>query len=403
MEKGLFSVIVLHYNQPGYYKMALDSLFKQTYPKIQLIFADDCSTKINKDEIRDYVEKNKKENIVDVVFRFGEKNQGTVKNLNGAMGDVKGEYLSFFAADDALFDKDTIANYVKSFEEDDDRLMVTSQCCMYDEDLEEELNKFVEPEYGELSNKMSSEEQYREMAQFCRFAIGATAFRMSTFEKYGLFDEQYIFVEDWSYWLRYLRNGGRIHYSNFGGLKHRDGGISHNNKKELPPHVKKYMLDMLRIRENEVLPYMRKFPLYVQQEIMHIYDWERIQYANQVGVSDRPSRFQIYSRSPFLFFYVRLKKVIKNAQAINREVFIKLLMKEALAWLLFSLLNFFLGIIGLSNLSSDVAMKTIVFVCSQVICPLSVLCTLGFIVLVYLSKFILWFRNFRLTYFCKTM
>lgn len=403
MEKGLFSVIILHYNQPDYYKFALDSLFEQTYSKIQLIFADDCSTRINKDEIREYVAKNKKENIVDVVFRFSEKNQGTVKNLNGAMHDVTGEYLSFFAADDALFDKNTIVNYVKSFEEADDRLMVTSQCCMYDEDLEEELSKFVDSSYGELSNKMSSEEQYREMAQYCRFAIGATAFRMSTFEKYGLFDEQYVFVEDWSYWLCYLRNGGHIHYSDFGGLKHRDGGISHNNKKELPAHVKKYMLDMLRIRENEVLPYMKRFPLYIQQEIMHTYDWERIRYANQVGSSDRPSRYQIYSNAPLLFFYIRIKRLVKNVQAISNKVFVKILAKESLAWLLFALLNVFLNTVGLSDSVGDVALKEIVYGASQIICPLIVAGTILFIVGVYITKLISWFRNFKLTYFCKTM
>lgn len=403
MEKGLFSIVLLHYNQPDYYQIALDSIFAQTYPKIQLIFADDCSTRINKDEIREYVEKNKRENIVEVSFRFAEMNVGTVKNLNNALDDVKGEYLTFFAADDALFDKNTIVNYVKSFEEAEDRLMVTSQCLMFDEDLDVELSKFVDPFYGEKYNQMTSEDQYCEMVQGCQFAIGATAFRTEIFEKHGRFDEQYLFVEDWSYWLRYLRNGGRIHFSNFGGLKHRDGGISHHTKEDLPPHVRKYMLDMLKIRENEVLPYLKRLPFKIQQEVMHTYDWERIQYANRVGSSERPSRWELYSHSPFLFFYVRLKTFVKKAMEIRNEVFFKYLKKEFFVWLGVILLNTVFGYIPFSDSIGDTMMVTFVYVCAQVIGPLVIIITVAILLGVNVLKFLGWLKNLKITYFGKTI
>lgn len=404
MEKGLFSIIVLHYNQPDYYQIALDSVFAQNYDNIQLIFADDCSTRINKEEIKEYVLKNKGENIVETTFLFGEENIGTVKNLNKALEAVKGEYLTFFAADDALFDENTISRYVKQFElGGSERGIVSSQCFMYDEELEEELSKFVEPEFGEKNNQMTSEQQFCEMAQHCRFAIGATAFRVTVFEKYGKFDEQYKYVEDWSYWLRYLRNGGKIYFSNFGGLKHRDGGISHHTKDTLPLHVKQYMLDMLRIRENEVLPYLKKFPYRVQQEIMHIYDWERIQYAKKVGSSERPTRFKIYTYSPALFFYARIEKVLKDILAIDTLRLFKNIIVQFAIWFGFVISNVFLKGVKLTDSLADTLIREIVYVCAQWICPIIVLFTVVWIGCVIAAKLLYFLRNIKRTYFTKSI
>lgn len=36
--KEVFSVIILHYNQPDYLYTAIDSVLAQSYPAIQLIF-----------------------------------------------------------------------------------------------------------------------------------------------------------------------------------------------------------------------------------------------------------------------------------------------------------------------------------------------------------------------------
>ena len=40
----IVSIIVPTFNSKKYIKRTIDSLFKQTYQKIELIFVDDCST-----------------------------------------------------------------------------------------------------------------------------------------------------------------------------------------------------------------------------------------------------------------------------------------------------------------------------------------------------------------------
>ena len=316
-QDGLFSIIVLHYNQAEYYKTALDSVFHQDYGKIELIFADDCTPHLDVAEIENYIVENKKENIINYDLQINSQNMGTVKNVNEAIRRCHGEYVMFFAADDSLYDDHTISNFVKNFHEmKTDEMVLASQCYMYDEKLEEELECFVDPTYGRMSNDYTPWHQYEEMALRCTFAIGATAFRKKCFEKYGMFDETYKIIEDWSYWLRLTREGGKITYRNFGGLKHRDGGVSHYKETNvLPPHVKAYKLDMLNIQEKEVLPYISKMPIVTQQALMHKYELERADYYHKVGKSSRMRRIDIFKKSPKLF--VRLNR-LKFEKALEK-------------------------------------------------------------------------------------
>lgn len=335
--KELFSIIVLHYNQPDFYRTALDSVFAQDYERIELVFADDCSPHLDTAGIEDYIKTHKKDNIIDWTMQINTQNIGTVKNVNEAIKKCHGDYIMFFAADDALYDEHTISNFVNSFHKmSDEEMVLASQCYMYDENLEELLEPFVDPVYGRMSNEYTTWHQFEEMALRCTFAIGATAFRKTCFEKYGVFDETYKMIEDWSYWLRLTRQGGKIIYRNFGGLKHRDGGVSHYKETDtLPPHVKAYKLDMLNIQEKEVLPYLSEMPILHQQALMHKYELERADYYHKVGFSERVRRIDIFKKAPRLFVRLnRLKfeKVLKQVRR-NSTIMVAALM---ILWLMLS-------------------------------------------------------------------
>ena len=260
-KNGLFSVILLHYNQPQYVKTALDSVFAQNYPQIELIFADDCSAMIDVDDLKSYCESKRTDNIKDIIWQINPENMGTVKSLNSAVAKASGEYLLFFAADDALYDADVLKNYADAFKHaDDDVYMISSQCHMMDESLQNRLSLFVSNSAGERFNKMTAKEQFKVFAEDCFLAIGATATRTAAFERFGTFSEKYKLVEDWYYYIKVTREGGRIKYVNFNGLLHRSGGVSHSNPEDgLKPHVVAFIYDMVKIRENEVLPYLGDF------------------------------------------------------------------------------------------------------------------------------------------------
>ena len=56
--KEMFSVIVLSYNNSQYLKGCLDSIFKQTYPNIEIIVADDCSNSFDEEDKTFIIQKN---------------------------------------------------------------------------------------------------------------------------------------------------------------------------------------------------------------------------------------------------------------------------------------------------------------------------------------------------------
>ena len=62
-EDELISISILTYRNYRYLYEALESVFSQDYSNIELIVSDDGSDNFPEDEIRTYIQKNKKNNI----------------------------------------------------------------------------------------------------------------------------------------------------------------------------------------------------------------------------------------------------------------------------------------------------------------------------------------------------
>lgn len=289
MSKPLFSVVLIHYSQPVYIKEALNSIFIQDYDNIEFIFADDCSSNLDLNDLKNYVEKNRIENIKDIVWQINEKNLGTVKSLNQAIKKCKGKYILFFAADDKLFDEHVLSKFVKSFENcsDDNVYMISAQCLFMDITLKKTLGLAVKPNFARDFNNYDSIMQFKTLSKFCFLPIGATCMRSEMFKKFGLFNEEYKLVEDWSYFLHLTRNGGKIKYCDFDALYHRDGGTSHyEDEINTPSNVLNYKYDMVKIFENEVLSYFELF-----QRVKKVLLWIDMNVKKQVIINAEETNY----------------------------------------------------------------------------------------------------------------
>ena len=322
MSDSLFSIIVLHYNQPRYVLTALNSVLSQNYSNIEIVFADDASTSIELEEIKNYIEENKGSNIKNVVYSINEENVGTVKTVNSAVKKCSGEHILFFAADDALCNSSVISNFKKAFEKSaGDVYMISSQCYMMDINLKEKLENFVTPTSAASFNKLSSIEQYKVFCKSCFLAIGATAMRRDMFEKFGYFNENYKFVEDWSYFLHLTRNGGLVKYVDFEGLLHRDGGVSHFiTEGELPPHVLAYKYDMVKIFENEIMPYLKQFEPRVIERTLNWYAAEKAGYQLGGGNQKTKTIMELVSMFPSFYIQSALLPITRDWQCMMRMV-----------------------------------------------------------------------------------
>ena len=247
-----FSVCIAHYNQMNYIEDSLKSVFHQDYDNIEVILEDDASKEFDESKIEKIVKKYNKKDFDFKIVR-NKINAGIVKNVNSAFSVITGDYILFFAADDALHDNKVISNFVKVFEEKKDINVVTTQCLLCDEKLEKATGGlFIDSNFAQKMNNASNKQIYYEMCKNCFYGSGATAYRKEVFEKYGKFDEKYKYVEDWPLFLKFIRNKEKIYYEDFISLNHRDGGISHNKQKELPKHVKEYYDDMKKVYKTEI-------------------------------------------------------------------------------------------------------------------------------------------------------
>lgn len=251
-----YSIVITHYNQMEYIYEAIDSVLKQDYQNIELIITDDASKEFDKEKIENYINKKKKKNIVNLCFVINEENIGTTKTLNKAIKIANGDYIHFFAADDALYDKSVISNFVNGFRRNKE-LIMTAQCLMCGKKLNDVKEKYVPEKKAQLLNKETVEKQYLEVAKCCIYGSGATAYDKRIFSKLGLFNEKYKLVEDWSYYLFCTLNGYKIRYLNFTAFLHRTGGVSHYENDDIPPHVKIYQKDILNIFEDLVIPKLK--------------------------------------------------------------------------------------------------------------------------------------------------
>lgn len=349
-EPDLFSVIVLHYNQEKWIKTALDSVFAQDYSNIELIIADDCTPGLRSDVICAYVEQNKGHNISRTIYQFNQENLGTVKNVNQAVKAAHGKYVLFFAADDCLWDSHTISNYAKSLDSlPDDLYVASSQCYMMDVKLEEVFGPFVNVPIALQLNQDTAQEQYRKMAFSCLYAMGATAMKASIWQKYGYFDESYKIIEDWSFFLHLTRSGTKITFFSFGGLKHRDGGVSHYNtafnQMHIPPHVLDYKDDSLTIQEREILPFLPAFSSLEQEILLNKYEAEREAFKIHSAGRKRIRRIDLIRKNKKLYLKRGLRSLITKS-----PIYRKALMKGLLG-LIGTLLLMYVAII-IGNLAS---------------------------------------------------
>ncbi len=109
----LVTIGVLSYNYSQYIEDALNSLLTQTYPFIELIIIDDCSTESSTSEkIKSWISVNN----IQCTFIQNKKNLGITKVSNMLIERAKGKYISLFATDDIML-PEKIERQVKILEE----------------------------------------------------------------------------------------------------------------------------------------------------------------------------------------------------------------------------------------------------------------------------------------------
>lgn len=95
MYRPLVSIALCTYRGAQHLKVQLDSLLVQTYPHIEIIISDDCSTDGTRVLLEEYASREARIKVF-----YQEKNLGYVQNFEFAMTQCRGEYIALCDQDD---------------------------------------------------------------------------------------------------------------------------------------------------------------------------------------------------------------------------------------------------------------------------------------------------------------
>lgn len=100
--KGLVSIVIPIYNASAVIQKCLESINRQTYRKLEILFVDDCCTDDSMDKLNDFL----RQNITDLKIKciHHERNRGVAAARNTGLNNATGEYIYYLDADDFMED-----------------------------------------------------------------------------------------------------------------------------------------------------------------------------------------------------------------------------------------------------------------------------------------------------------
>ena len=210
--KPLVTLAVITYNSSKYILNTLNSILGQTYPNIELIISDDCSTDNTPEIIDNWLLKHSSK-FTFAKFIKTPKNIGVSGNCNNAIRAGKGEWIKLLSGDDQFFPY-TIEKYMEFVENNP-----TVNICFakFDFFSDNEGNyfrlicKFYEEEfYSRL--KLPLKKQKKEILKALFVPGPGTFFSRNLYDKVNGFDEKYPFCEEDPFYGRIILEGNRIHF-----------------------------------------------------------------------------------------------------------------------------------------------------------------------------------------------
>ena len=183
------SIVIPVYNAQKYLKKCLESALNQDYPFCEIIAVNDGSTDNSLEILQKYSEE---------IKIINKKNGGTASALNIGIKSMSGEWFKWLSADDILY-PNAVSELIKEVKK-----TRNSKKKIYYSDYEiinnegKKLRKMIERNF----NSLDSFDMNMILLDH-HIGNGITSLiAKEAFEKYGLFDEDIGYQEDYELWLR---------------------------------------------------------------------------------------------------------------------------------------------------------------------------------------------------------
>lgn len=297
----------------------IDSVLKQDYPNIEYIISDDGSEGFPKQEVYEYIEKNKRSNIISFKVIHNTINIGTVKNLNQAYRMSEGKYIFNLSCNDIFFEETTVSKIVERFQKNHSLVIVTTRLAYLD-------NKLIEfkPHYLERKVIQKLDTPYKQYkafitARFYDMASGsAMYFSRDILEQMNYFDEKYTLWEDGPFLAKYLWNHRLDFCYDIISILYEEGGISSGSGSINPIYEK----DIILFFKEEKKEHYKEVDYCVKQNI---------KYSEQIYCDNKRNKILIYiSYWPQVILYIFYKFKRKYYEKYDKEYIKKINLSKIL-------------------------------------------------------------------------
>lgn len=196
----LVSIICLCYNHERFLVDALDSVLDQTYPNLEIIIVDDCSTDNSVRIIEEYLQK-----YPQLTFISTGTNKGNTRAFNTGWRASKGEYIIDFATDDVLL-PERVTQQVQAFQQLDASYGVVYTDAEYIDDAGQHLRYHCDRNSaGEVVSFAPSGDIFHHLLGRYFICPPTMMMKRSVLEELGGYDESLAY-EDFDFWVRSSRH-----------------------------------------------------------------------------------------------------------------------------------------------------------------------------------------------------
>lgn len=233
MDKPLVSVAIITYNSAQTVLETLDSVYFQSYPEIELIISDDCSSD-NTLAICQLWISNHKARFTNCKIIQSATNTGVAANCNRAIAAISGDYLKSLAGDD-LLERDAISEYISYVSDHPQAIFVFSRVEVFG-DNPKAIDLFTNTIFDYSFFSLSRAEQYKWLiSQWFQPIPAASVFinaKLAKVRNILFYDERIPMLEDWPKWIVLSEEAIDFHFIDKQLVKYRvtDSSICSGNK-----------------------------------------------------------------------------------------------------------------------------------------------------------------------------
>lgn len=202
--KPLVSIVIVAYNSSKYILETLESAKDQTYKNIELIITDDGSQDSTISICENWISQYE-DRFIRTAIVMTTKNTGISINVNRGLNECQGKWIKFIAGDDILLEN-CITDCINYCNENPSCEVLYGRTYMYSKN---QLNPKPNPPIV----KVKTIAEQKKLIFFHPSITAVSNFiNKKMFESLGALDRDYLFLDDWPFYIKLTENNIMIHF-----------------------------------------------------------------------------------------------------------------------------------------------------------------------------------------------